>query len=162
MIQAKINEAISDVAEPNVKVRYFPLTVLFGRPESEEGLKEAEDTFKASTSTLSIRSYRTRKSGLGVITINRFLVCDLRFSGDNTFLVDDKFSLADVVLATLLSMAVVVGQYDLSKKFPKLQKFYDGVLKQPAYAKIEEKLMAFLATDEMQAMMKNRKRVTKF
>ena len=162
MIQAKINEAISDVAEPNVKVRYFPLTVLFGRPESEEGLKEAEDTFQASTSTLSIRSHRTPKSFLGVITINRFLVCDLRFSGDNTFLVDDKFSLADVVLATLLSMAVVVGQYDLSKKFPKLQKFYDGVLKQPAYAKIEEKLMAFLATDEMQAMMKNRKRVTKF
>ena len=91
-----------------------------------------------------------------------FLVCDLRFSGDNTFLVDDKFSLADVVLATLLSMAVIIGQYDLSKKFPKLQKFYDGVLKQPAYAKIQEKLMAFLATDEMQARMKNRKRVTKF
>jgi len=86
----------------------------------------------------------------------------LRFSGDNFFLVDDKFSLADIVLATLLSMAVVIGQYDLSKKFPKLQKFYDGVLKQPAYAKIDEKLMTFLATDEMQTRMKNRKRVTKF
>ena len=94
--------------------------------------------------------------------IDCFLVCDLRFSGDNTFLVDDKFSLADVVLATLLSMAVVIGQYDLSKKFPKLQNFYDGVLKQPAYAKIQDKLMAFLTTDEMQARMKNRKRVTKF
>ena len=47
MIQAKINEAISDVAEPNVKVRYWPLSVLFGRPESEEGLKEAEDTLQA-------------------------------------------------------------------------------------------------------------------
>ena len=88
-------------------------------------------------------------------------MCDLRFSGDNTFLVDDKFSLADVVLATLLSMAVVIGQYDLSK-FPKLQKFYDEVLKQPAYAKIEEKLMAFVSSEEMQTRMKNRKRVTKF
>jgi len=96
-----------------------------------------------------------------VILLN-ILVCDLRFSGDNTFLVDDKFSLADVVLATLLSMAVVIGQYDLSKKFPKLQKFYDGVLKQPAYAKIEEKLMAFVTSEEMQTRMKNRKRVTKF
>ena len=48
--QAKINEAISDVAEPNVKMRYWPLTVLFGRPESEEGLKEAEDTLQAGTS----------------------------------------------------------------------------------------------------------------
>lgn len=86
----------------------------------------------------------------------------MRFSGDNTFLVDDKFSLADVVLATLLSMAVVIGQYDLGKKFPKLKKFYDGVLKQPAYAKIDEKLMTFLASDEMQTRMKNRKRVTKF
>ena len=86
----------------------------------------------------------------------------MRFSGDNTFLVDDKFSLADVVLATLLSMAVVIGQYDLSKKFPKLQKFYDGVLQQSAYAKIQEKMMDFLATEEMQARMKNRKRVTKF
>ena len=88
-------------------------------------------------------------------------MCDLRFSGDNTFLVNDKFSLADVVLATLLSMAVVIGQYDLSK-FPKLQKFYDEVLKQPAYAKIEEKLMAFVSSEEMQTRMKNRKRVTKF
>ena len=88
-------------------------------------------------------------------------MCDLRFSGDNTFLVNDKFSLADVVLATLLSMAVVIGQYDLSK-FPKLQKFYDEVLKQPAYAKIEEKLKAFVTSNEMQTRMKNRKRVTKF
>ena len=96
-----------------------------------------------------------------MISLN-ILVCDLRFSGDNTFLVDDKFSLADVVLATLLSMAVVIGQYDLSKKFSKLQKFYDGVLQQPAYSKIEEKLMAFVTSEEMQTRMKNRKRVTKF
>ena len=96
-----------------------------------------------------------------MILVN-ILVCDLRFSGNNTFLIDDKFSLADVVLATLLSMAVVIGQYDLSKKFPKLQKFYDGVLKQPAYAKIEEQVMAFVTSEEMQTRMKNRKRVTKF
>ena len=68
MTQAKINEAISDVAEPNVKVRYFPLTVLFGRPESEEGLKEAEDTLQAGTSIsyLSIRPHRTAQSDLSV------------------------------------------------------------------------------------------------
>ena len=50
MRQAKINEAISDVAEPNVKVRYWPLTVLFGKPESADGLKEAEETLQAGTS----------------------------------------------------------------------------------------------------------------
>ena len=86
----------------------------------------------------------------------------MRFSDDNTFLVDDKFSLADIVLAALLALPVVIGKYELSKKFPKLQRFYDAVLKQPAYAKIQEKLMAFLATDEMQAKMKNCKPATKF
>ena len=48
--QAKINEAISDVADPNVNVRYWPLTVLFGKPESEEGLKEFEDTLQTGAS----------------------------------------------------------------------------------------------------------------
>ena len=80
----------------------------------------------------------------------------MRFSGDNIFLVDDEFSLADVILATLLSMPVMIGQYDLSKRFPKLQRFYGAVIKQPSYAKIEEKLMAFLATEEVKAMMKKR------
>jgi len=66
--------------------------------------------------------------------------------------------LADIVLATLLSMPVMIGQYDLSKKFPKLQRFYGAVIKQSAYAKIEAKLMAFFMTDEAQAVMEKEKK----
>ena len=47
--QAKIDEAINDVAEPNVKVRYWPLTVAYGQPESAEGLKEALDSLQRGT-----------------------------------------------------------------------------------------------------------------
>ena len=67
MIQAKINEAISDVAEPNVKVRYWPLTVLFGKPESEEGLKEAEDTLQAGTDKSGLSGLVKR---LGSVSLN--------------------------------------------------------------------------------------------
>ena len=66
--------------------------------------------------------------------------------------------MADIVLATLLSMPVMIGQYDLSKKFPKLQRFYGAVIKQSAYAKIEAKLMAFFMTDEAQAVMEKEKK----
>ena len=63
MIQAKINEAISDLAEPNVKVRYWPLSVLFGKPESAEGLKEAEDTLQAGTDISGLSGpVRTRQA----------------------------------------------------------------------------------------------------
>ena len=51
--QAKINEAINDVAEPNVKVRYWPLTVAYGQPESAEGLKEALDSLQTGTTLMS-------------------------------------------------------------------------------------------------------------
>ena len=119
MKQARIDEAISDVGEPNVKVRYWALVVLFGQPESEEGLKEAEDTLQAGIAFFIYRWFSD---------IN-CLVSDLRFSDDNTFLVDNKFSLADIVLAALLALPVVIGRYELSKKFPKLQSISISIYK---------------------------------
>ena len=43
--QARIDEAIADVK--NMKFMYFAYVKIFGRPESAEGLKEAEDSFQA-------------------------------------------------------------------------------------------------------------------
>ena len=43
--QAKIDEAIADAK--NMKFMYFAYVKIFGKPETPEGLKEAEDSFKA-------------------------------------------------------------------------------------------------------------------
>ena len=43
--QAKIDEAIADAK--NMKFMYFAYVKIFGRPETAEGLKEAEDSFQA-------------------------------------------------------------------------------------------------------------------
>ena len=45
MQQAKIDEAIADAK--NMKFMYFAYVKIFGRPETAEGLKEAEDSFQA-------------------------------------------------------------------------------------------------------------------
>merc|ERR1719447_345967 len=69
--QARIDEAIADVK--NMK--------FFGRPESAEGLEEAEDSFQA--------------------------LSDLRFKNGNTYLVGDSLTLADLVLAVNLTMVTI-------------------------------------------------------
>ena len=94
MKQAKVDESIEDAK--NVKWFYFPKTKFFGAPESEEGLKEVEDSYQK--------------------------LCDVRFANGNTWLVGDAMTLADLVLAVSLSMAVVIGQYDVAGKYPALMK----------------------------------------
>ena len=44
MKQAKIDEAIVDAS--NLKFFYFVMVKILGKPESAEGLKEAEESFK--------------------------------------------------------------------------------------------------------------------
>ena len=55
----------------------------------------------------------------------------LRFAGDNIFLVDDELSLADLVLAVSLSVYVEIGDYDLTVKYPKLDRFYKNIIEIP-------------------------------
>ena len=94
LAQAQIDEAIEDARI--MKWAYFPMTKFFGKPESAEGLKEVEDSMQS--------------------------LVDLRFKNGNTFLVGDSITLADIVLAVNISMATIIGQYNVEAKYPALIK----------------------------------------
>merc|ERR1712168_623999 len=116
--QAKIDEAIADAK--TMKFMYFAMTKLFGRPESAEGLKEAEDSMKALN--------------------------DLRFKNGNTYMVGDSLTLADLVLAVNITMCTIIGQYDMKSNFPNLLKGLTEIQKLPEWAPIDKRMMEYIAS----------------
>ena len=116
LIQAEIDEAIEDAKA--MKWVYFP-RVRFGTiSASAQGLAEVEESMKT--------------------------LVDLRFKNGNTFLVGDSITLADIVLAVNLSMAIIVGEYDVQAKYPELMKGYNQVNKMTQWQRVEKIMIEYL------------------
>merc|ERR1712131_190732 len=113
---SRIDEAIADAK--NMKFLHFAMTAIMGLPETAEGLKECEDSMQALN--------------------------DLRFKDGNTWMVGDKMTLADLVLATLLSFPVY-AKYPMAEKFPNLIKGFNEIQKMPEWQKVNSVMMDFIA-----------------
>lgn len=62
----------------------------------------------------------------------------------NTWMVGDKMTLADLVLATLLSFPVY-AEYPMAEKFPNLMKGFNEIEKMPEWKKVNTVMMDFIS-----------------
>ena len=115
--------ALVDVASGHVaKVEWthFPFVRFFGR-EPEEGALE-----KVEASYAKIR--------------------DMHFDKGQTWLANGEMSIADIQLATRLSMAIHVGDYNVEEKFPEIMKGYNEIVKMPEWQSVEKTMVDYIAT----------------
>merc|ERR1712212_198593 len=112
---AKVNEAIQNAN--SLKFMYFAHVKLSGKPESAEGLKEAEESMER--------------------------INDLHFKNGNIYMVGDSMTLADLVLAVNPTMCTTIGQYDLESNFPNLAKGLKQIQKLPEWQKIENRMIGY-------------------
>ena len=55
-------------------------------------------------------------------------------------------SIADIQLATRLSMAIHVGDYNVEDKFPEIMKGYNEIVKMPEWQSVEKTMVDYIAT----------------
>lgn len=157
MKTARIDEAITDAK--NMKFLYFAMTKIMGLPESAEGLKECEDSMQALNDLRFkvIQLHSNQRPPLKVPhwynfeIIGKLMWCvhdptKLKriIQNGNTWMVGDKMTLADLVLATLLSFPVY-AEYPMAEKFPNLMKGFNEIQKMPEWKKVNTVMMDFIS-----------------